>query len=146
MLAAAGTKVISPPAQRRAGIATRSSTRRASARHQINATIVSTSEAAALNNIFNATEPAPAKVTQSERSPLPAHAFWTANAVFNPDTGVAEEYGKLKLGTNAQEWMRGCFKEIGRLAQGSKEVAVGDVVPPQGGIPCDIGLASIQHF
>jgi hypothetical protein len=125
VLAAAGTEVISPPAQRRTGIATRSSTRRASSRHQINATIVSTSEAAALHNIFNASEPTPAKVMPSERSPLPAHAFWTANAVFNPDTGVAEEYGKLKLGTNAQEWMRGCSKEIGRLAQGSKEVAVG---------------------
>jgi hypothetical protein len=125
VLAPSGTEIISPPAQRRAGIATRSSTRRASSRHRLNATVVSTSEAAALQDVFNASETTPAEVLPSERRPLPAHAFWTANAVFNPDTGVAEEYGKLKLGTNAQEWMRGCSKEIGRLAQGSKEVAIG---------------------
>ena len=33
---------------------------------------------------------------------LPSHAFFTANAVLDPDTGAALEYPQLKLGKNAK--------------------------------------------
>ena len=48
---------------------------------------------------------------------LPSHAFFTANAVLDPDTGTALEYPQLNLGKNTKEWIRGCSNEIGRLAR-----------------------------
>ena len=35
-------------------------------------------------------------------SSMPAHAFWTANTVVNPNTGTAMEYPQLKLGEDSK--------------------------------------------
>jgi hypothetical protein len=53
-------------------------------------------------------------------SSLPAHAFWTANAVVDPSTGTAMEYPQLKLGEDSKLWLAAASREIGRLAQGKQ--------------------------
>ena len=59
-----------------------------------------------------------AKITSQHNLNLPAHAFWTANTVVDPDTGASLEYKDLKLGEDSQQWLQGCSNEMGRLAQG----------------------------
>jgi hypothetical protein len=49
---------------------------------------------------------------------MPAHAFWTANVVVDPNTGTAMEYPQLKLGEDSKLWLAAASREIGRLAQG----------------------------
>ena len=51
---------------------------------------------------------------------MPAHAFWTANAVVNPSTGTALEYPQFKLGDDSKLWLEAASREIGRLAQGKQ--------------------------
>ena len=51
-------------------------------------------------------------------SSLPAHAFWTANAVIDPNTGASLEYRHLRLGPDGEQWIKAAADEIGRLAQG----------------------------
>jgi len=51
---------------------------------------------------------------------MPAHAFWTANAVVNPSTRTALEYPQLKLGEDSKLWLEAASREIGRLAQGKQ--------------------------
>jgi hypothetical protein len=51
---------------------------------------------------------------------MPAHAFWTANAVVDPSTGNALEYPQLKLGDDSKLWLEAASREIGRLAQGKQ--------------------------
>ena len=51
---------------------------------------------------------------------MPAHAFWTANAVVDPSTGTALEYPQLKLGDDSKLWLEAASREIGRLAQGKQ--------------------------
>ena len=55
-----------------------------------------------------------------KHSNLPAAAFWTANAVVDPETGLALEYDSLVLGPDGLEWIQAAANEIGRLAQGVK--------------------------
>jgi hypothetical protein len=51
---------------------------------------------------------------------MPAHAFWTANAVVDPSTGTAMEYPQLKLGEDSKLWLAAASREIGRLGQGKQ--------------------------
>jgi hypothetical protein len=44
---------------------------------------------------------------------LPAHAFWTANAVIDPTTGASLKYAQLKLDTNSKAWIKAATDEIG---------------------------------
>ena len=57
------------------------------------------------------------KLTVKPDPRLPEESYWTANVIVKPDTGVAEESPKLKIGTEAKEWIRGASNEIGRLTQ-----------------------------
>ena len=84
--------------------------------------------------INNATGFSPSTMTVPDTT-SPHEAFFAANAVVNTETGVAEEYPKLKLGLDSKLWIRGCAQEIGRLEQGTKEIPVGTntmfFIPPQ---------------
>ena len=51
---------------------------------------------------------------------MPAYAFWTANAVVDPNSGTAMEYPQLKLGEDNKLWLAAASREIGRLAQGKQ--------------------------
>jgi hypothetical protein len=53
-------------------------------------------------------------------SSLPAHAFWSANAVVDPSTGIAKEYPQLKLGEDSKIRLAAASREIGCLAQGKE--------------------------
>jgi hypothetical protein len=44
---------------------------------------------------------------------MPAHAFWTANAIFNPSTALV--YPQLKLGKDSKLWLEAASREIDRL-------------------------------
>ena len=46
-------------------------------------------------------------------SSLPPEAFFTANAVVDPETGAALEYRHLRVGPDAKEWLQGASNEIG---------------------------------
>jgi hypothetical protein len=61
--------------------------------------------------------PTPEPITHSS---LPAHAFWTANAVVDLSTGTAMEYPQLKLGEDSKLWLAAASREIGRLGQGKQ--------------------------
>jgi hypothetical protein len=63
---------------------------------------------------------------------MPAHAFWTANAVVDPSTGTALEYPQLKLGDNSKLWLEATSRKIGRIAQG-KQPDMPDKIP---GVSC----------
>jgi hypothetical protein len=56
--------------------------------------------------------------TRLQTSRFPAHAFWTANAVVDPNSGAALEYSKLKISTEGAEWIQAAANEMGRLSQG----------------------------
>jgi hypothetical protein len=62
--------------------------------------------------------PSPTTLTPTTTSPYPAHAYWTANSVVDPSTGISLEYSQLKLGADGAEWIQAATNEIGRLAQG----------------------------
>jgi hypothetical protein len=65
--------------------------------------------------------PIPTPTVQSPPAtslPLPAHAYWTANAVVDPTTGASLEYAQLKLGPDAEKWIQSAANEIGRLTEG----------------------------
>jgi hypothetical protein len=64
--------------------------------------------------------PEPQSLPTSPENQLPPHAYWTADAVINPDTGAAQEYAQLKLGAEQEAWIDAASDEIGRLAQGVK--------------------------
>jgi hypothetical protein len=53
-------------------------------------------------------------------SSLPAHAFWTANAVVDPSTGTAMEYPQLKLDEDSKLWLAAPSREMDCLAQGKQ--------------------------
>jgi hypothetical protein len=56
--------------------------------------------------------------TRLQPSRFPAHTFWTANAVVDPNSGAALEYSKLKISTEGAEWIQAAANEMGRLSQG----------------------------
>jgi len=43
-----------------------------------------------------------------------------ANAVMDPETGKSQEYRDLLKTKDREHWTNGSFKELARLAQGSK--------------------------
>jgi hypothetical protein len=54
----------------------------------------------------------------AQQPTYPAYAYWTANAVVDPATGLALEYNQLRLGPDSKLWIQGATNEMGRLAQG----------------------------
>ena len=71
------------------------------------------------------TDPTPHTAHATAQQPtFPAHAYWTANAVVDPATGLALEYNALRLGPDSQLWIQGASNEMGRLAQGLASTAL----------------------
>jgi hypothetical protein len=74
-----------------------------------------------VSSVFAEPQPSPTSPPEPiKHSSIPAHAFWTANAVVNPSTGTALEYPQLKLGKESKLWLEAASREIGRLAQGKQ--------------------------
>jgi hypothetical protein len=74
-----------------------------------------------VGSVFAEPQPSPTSPPEPiKHSSMPAHAFWTANAVVNPSTGTALEYPQLKLGEESKLGLEDASREIGRLAQGKQ--------------------------
>lgn len=67
----------------------------------------------------------------------------TANAVLNTDTGLMEEYRQLHKGKDKQIWQRSFSNELGRLAQGIRDIKGTDCITfiPYEQIPKDKKVA-----
>ena len=58
------------------------------------------------------------KINKQHNLNLLPQAFFTVNSIADPTPGASLEYPQLKLGDKAENWIKGCSNETGRLARG----------------------------